>query len=196
LILKYQAPELDKSNFSFELSNEAAMKNYLVMKTCDMDLNKAFLKEGNSPLAFGSEFKPVSIIEPLFKKHPNWTRVKKILTEGSSWPLDPLDEEDRKKDLEEALSFGNHKGAEDNPDLLRELCNKDVIHGYSLVLPLKCAEKLEGLRINPMNIAHQNTIEDVGKIIGKDRLTNNMSMRFQSEVSLNDRVRQDELLPC
>ena len=172
------------------------MKNYLVMKKCDMDLNKAFLKEGGSPLAFGSEFKPVSIIEPLFKKHPNWTRVKKILTEGSSWPLDPLDEEDRKKDLEEALSFGNHKGAEDNPDLLRELCNKDVIHGYSLVLPLKCAEKLEGLRINPMNIAHQNTIDNVGKIIGKDWLMNNMSMRFQSEVSLNDRVRQDELLPC
>ena len=47
-----------------------------------------------------------------------------------------------------------------------------------------------------MNIAHQNTIDDSGKIVGKDRLTNNMSMRYQSGISVNDRVRQDDLLPC
>ena len=40
-----------------------------------------------------------------------------------------------KSDLEEALTFGNHQGAEQSPKVLTELVEKDVTHGYGLVLP-------------------------------------------------------------
>ena len=115
---------------------------------------------------------------------------------GSSWPLDELSEEDREKDLEEALKFGNHKRASDLPDLLVDLCSDDVVHGYALPLPLHTVKKIKGVRLNPMNIAAQHSIDENGQIIDKDRLTHNCSMRFQSGKSLNDRVRQEELLPC
>ena len=50
------------------------------------------------------------MLELIFKNHPSWSRMKRILTHGSKWPLQPLDEEDRIKDVAEALNFGNHKG--------------------------------------------------------------------------------------
>jgi hypothetical protein len=45
--------------------------------------------------------------------------MKQALEQGSKWPLQPLDEEDRVKDIEEALIFGNHKGAIQQQNLLK-----------------------------------------------------------------------------
>ena len=50
--------------------------------------------------------------------------------------MDELSTEVKLKDLKDAIKFGNHKGAKNNPDLLRKLVKKDTIHAYSLVLPL------------------------------------------------------------
>ena len=41
--------------------------------------------------------------------------MKQVLTHGSKWPLQPLDEKDRIKDVEEALVFSNHRGAIKHP---------------------------------------------------------------------------------
>ena len=59
--------------------------------------------------------------------------MKQVLTHGSKWPLQPLDEDDRKKDVEEALLFGIHKGAVKQQDLL---VTDNVIRGFALPLPL------------------------------------------------------------
>jgi hypothetical protein len=37
--------------------------------------------------------------------------MKVILKNGSRWPIDPITEDERIGDVEEALKFGNHKGA-------------------------------------------------------------------------------------
>jgi hypothetical protein len=50
--------------------------------------------------------------------------------------MDPISEEERIADVKEALQFGNHKGAKSQPELLKKLVTGDVIHGYSLPLPL------------------------------------------------------------
>jgi hypothetical protein len=52
--------------------------------------------------------------------------MKQISTHGSHWPLDKLPEEQRIAAIYKAIEFGNHKGATNNPDLLRELVEKDV----------------------------------------------------------------------
>ncbi len=104
-------------------------------------------------------------------KHPNRDHLKSILLNGSDWKLEDIDEESRKKDLAEALKFGNHKGATDNPDLLKELVAKDVIYGYAMTLPLEKIEQLDEICMAPMNIAPQHSIDKFGIIVDKDRLT-------------------------
>ncbi len=68
----------------------------------------ATLAQSDSPLGYGSEFKPIETLELIFENHPSWRRMKRILTHGSKWPLQPLDKENRIKDVEDALNFGNH----------------------------------------------------------------------------------------
>jgi hypothetical protein len=89
---------------------EAANKNFFVLKhKFGGDLSEALLAQNDSPLGYGSEFKPIETLELIFENHPSWRRMKRILTHGSKWPLQPLDEENRTKDVKDALNFGNHK---------------------------------------------------------------------------------------
>jgi hypothetical protein len=122
--------------------------------------------------------------------------MSRILTHGSEWPLEPIDEECRLADVREALTFGNHKGASMKPDLLLQLMSKDVHFGYCLPLPLAKAEKIPGVLIAPMNIQQQNTIDEFGRIIPKDRQTHDQSFKWSSGTSVNSRVKTDKLLPC
>jgi len=186
----------ESPEFSFEMSEESAAKNFLVLAKYGMDLGKALDAQKNSPLGYGSEFRPPELLEHVFGYHPVWQRMRSLLTRGSDWPMEDLDDVLRKKDVEEALEFGNHKGATENPELLKKLVNKDVTHGYGLVLPLKKVQRVPGLLMAPMNIMNQNTIDEFGRICGKDRLTHDQSYKWTSGTSVNSRVLKDYLLPC
>jgi hypothetical protein len=144
----------DKPEFSFELTSEAAHKNYLVLKNrYKLDLKAALDANSSSPLGCGSEFKDPKVLEPFFKFCPFWPRLKSILVNGSDWQLEDLDEEKRVSDLKEALAFGNHKGATNKPELLRELVNNDVTYGYALVLPLDKIQSIPLVCMAPTNVA-------------------------------------------
>jgi hypothetical protein len=60
--------------------------------------------------------------------------MKAILTNGATFPLEPLDEELRKKDLAEALEMGNHKGAMKQPqvleNLMAEMSSEDIHYRF------------------------------------------------------------------
>ena len=71
--------------------------------------------------------------------------------------------------------FGNHKGAKSNPDVLVNLVAKDVKHGYAMALPLSKALTITSILLAPMNIMHQNTINESGQIIEKEQLTHSPS---------------------
>ena len=122
--------------------------------------------------------------------------MKRILERGSDWPVTELSKEVRVKDLQSVLRFGNHKGATANPALLRELIKKDVKHGYALVLPLAKVHRIPGLSLAPMNIQKQNTINETGRIVDKDRLTHDQSYDWSVGSSVNSRVDKTQLLPC
>jgi hypothetical protein len=91
--------------------------------------------------------------------------MKQVLTNESKWPLQSLDEDDRKKDVEEALVFGNHKGAVKQQDLLVKLVTNDVIRGFALPLPLDKITQIPGVLLAPLNIQAQNAINERGEII-------------------------------
>lgn len=182
--------------FEFKLTSEAAAKNWLVLKKYKLNTTKAIEAQNSTPMRYGSEFRDPSILASLFQHHPNWEHLKSILTNGSSWKLEEIDEETRVSDLDDALAFGNHKGAEKQPDLLTELVVKDVDYGYALALPLSKIKQLPGICMAPVNIAPQNTIDEYGKIIAKDRLTHDQSYEFKSGHSVNNRVIEESLLTC
>jgi hypothetical protein len=117
--------------FKFDMSVEAAEKNYMIlMHKFGGDLHQALHAQKGSPLQYGSEFKPVLMLAPIFENHPTWNKMMTLLTEGSTWPLSPIDEHNQLLDIDDALTFGNHKGANQQPELLRELINDDVTRGF------------------------------------------------------------------
>jgi hypothetical protein len=144
----------------------------------------------------GLEFRNVNTLSKIYERHPNWNHMSKILTNGSEWPLDPLDKESRRADVEEALFFGNHKGASLQPDLLWKLISMDVHYGYCLPFPLAKATKIPDILIAPFNIQKQNTINEHGQIVEKDRQTHNQSFKWSPGTSNNNRTQANKLLPC
>jgi len=47
-----------------------------------------------------------------------------------------------------------------------------------------------------LGIMHQNTIDELGRIIEKEWLTHDQSYMFGSGTLVNSRIRTDELMPC
>jgi hypothetical protein len=120
--------------------------------------------------------------------------MEDILKNGSKWPLEEISKEDRASDLQEALIFGNHKGASSKPDLVKKLFNKDIKYSYSLPIPLESVTQIKGLEMAPMNIMAQNTINEFGRFVPKDRLTHDQSWKWGgSGTSVNSRVRKELL---
>ena len=131
--------------FSFLLDQESAHKKLCVLKKYDFNLETALDAQKDSPLSYGSEFKSTEILDSIFSRHPNWNRMKLILKKCSSWPMENLPLQEKLNDLQEALAFGNHKGAASKPKVLRDLVEKDVTFGYGLVLPLDKLERVSGV---------------------------------------------------
>jgi hypothetical protein len=189
--------QLSQPEFSFELTDEAAKKNFLIlMRTYGGCLSDSLAAQQDLMVGYGWEFQDVKTLSNIFQRHPNWTRMFRILTNGSEWPLEPLNKDSRMADVREALIFGNHKGASMQPNLLLHLMLKDIHFGCCLPLPLAKTEKIPDILITPMNIQQWNTIDEFGRIIPKDRQTHDQSFKWSSGTSVNSRVKTEELLPC
>jgi hypothetical protein len=130
--------------------------NLATLEKYGFNLGKALNAQHDSPLGPGMEFHPPDVIRSIFGLHPLWNRMEDILKNGSKWPLEEISEEDRASNLQEALIFGNHKGASSKMDLLTKLISKDIKYGYSLPIPLESVTQIKGL------IMAQNTIDKFG----------------------------------
>ncbi len=98
--------------------DEAAKYNLTVLRKYQFDLSKALEANKDLPLGPGKEFKPPNVLHKIFSLHPLWSRMEAILTHGNIWPLVELDKDLRKQDLQDALTFGNHKGSSAKPEAL------------------------------------------------------------------------------
>ena len=139
-----------KPEFQFKMDSNSAGKDFSFLVEHGLGLSRALIAQEGSPLGYGSEFKLTYELESVFNHHPNWNRMKLILNEGSDWPMEKLSEEERLSDLKEALLFGNHKGANNNQELLRKLVENYVVHGHGLVIPLDKLEDIPGVLVAPM----------------------------------------------
>jgi hypothetical protein len=71
-IIAWQAPSTQRPQFSFRWTELAACKNWEVLQMYDCNLNRALRAQPFLSLSTGSEFCPVTILEPLCRCHPLW----------------------------------------------------------------------------------------------------------------------------
>ncbi len=86
-------------DFSFELSNKAAMHNLTVLRKYQFNLGIALEANKDSPLGPGKEFKPPNVLHNFFGLHPFWSQMEAIFMHRIVWPLVELDKDLRKQDL-------------------------------------------------------------------------------------------------
>jgi hypothetical protein len=195
-ILAIPSTPLGPTQFQFHLDHASAIHNGKILAAHNFDLSSAIRSDGNSPLRFGSEFRPPTVLQSLLEPHPLWPRIEALLQHGSHFSADSFPSEQCLDQVDAALAYGNHKGATKDPDKLFELLDEDVTHGFNLPLPLAMARRIPGLLISPMNIVRQNTINELGDIVEKDRLTHDHTMEFMPQSSINSRSRMDDHEPC
>jgi len=187
---------MNESKFLFQISKTAATHNWKELQK-HPNLGEAIIADNNSPLRYGSEFRSISSLEKVFCLHPLWPRFQGILKNGIQFPLSILSNQTRRKDTIEALDYGNHKGATKHKELFHQLLQKDVHHGYSLVIPISAVLQIDGALMAPLNIAEQFTISEFGEVIQTQRLTHNQSKIFSaSGTSVNSRIDKDKLQDC
>ena len=191
-IVKLKDPPL-----RFDLSIEAAIHNKKVLESVNNSVDRLIHTCSPSILNYGSEFKSVSILQPLLHRHRNWENFKKILEDGSTFPLEPIDEETRQKDFSASLTYGNHKSAMFKHDVLMTSMSKESKRGWVLPLLPDHASQLAGATVSPMGIVHQSTINEKGEIIPSNRVTHDLSFpgKFSTQ-SVNSRTKMQELSPC
>jgi hypothetical protein len=148
-------------------------------------------------MSYSSEFKPVRVIKNLFHRHIYWTRLQKILAQGSEFPLQEIDEETRAQDLEQSLTYGNHKSATLRPHILHMHLTKESQLGWIIPLLPEHARILHRATISPMGIVSQSTINERGEVIPSNRITHDLSFPgMVSGESINSRTQIDKLEPC
>ncbi|MGH7974537.1 MAG: hypothetical protein ACREBR_03335, partial [bacterium] len=182
--------------FRFQMTERAAFHNHRILKAADFDLHRAINSQSNSPVSYGSEFRKPSVLEPMLKSHPLWHKVRKILSEGSKFPLDPISDSDRKLDMQWMIERGNHKSALTNMNVMRDHIQEDVVHGHSLPIPIETLHMLSNVSVAPLGITKQDTINEKGEIVPKHRMTHDQSFKGPSGLSVNERTIRDELSPC
>ena len=118
------------------MTADAANYNFEILKENDFNLQKLLVSEPLSTLQPGSEFRPASLLAPIFGGHPVWPRLEHILVNGAMMRLHPISNKDRLSDLSESLEYGNHKSAVSGAPTLLKILAKEVAKGWQLPLPI------------------------------------------------------------
>lgn len=176
-VLAQPPKEIHDPPFRFDLSDEATDHNFNTLKNNNFSLESVLASSEFSPCHFGSEFRDTSILEKLFTHHPYWPRMKRILENGTPYVYKngDLPEETCRQDLIAALERGNHKSALKKEDVLESAMKKEVKFRYQLLMKPSHILKIPGARLSPMGVADQLTISELGEVIQKDRVTQDLS---------------------
>lgn len=140
---------------------------------------EALSAQSDSPPSFGSEFKPFHLIKTLLLSHPLWKFMSTILSNGASYPLRKINQNERSQDTSFFLSCGNHKSVNQNEAVVLKLLQDDIEKGFPLMLPISVAHKLQNTFISPLG---NNKIQETKKVKSCKRIilpTTNPSLAYQ-----------------
>jgi hypothetical protein len=199
-ILGTPVDPLAPSKFIFKNEKGAAVENSKRLEENNFNIEKLVKDEGRTHLTPGTEFRDKRCLDELIKKHIDYKKISTIIESGVHYPFkkEQYTEEDRVKDLEEAIKAGNNKSAK-NPEsieVIKKIYTKEVKKGFMLPIEIDTLRKIKGLGVIPIGCAEQFTINEEGERIKKRRLTHDCSRPRHSGFSVNNHVDKDELDEC
>jgi hypothetical protein len=178
------------------LSSAVAEHNKSILQAHGNNLQNYLLTQKGTHIYFGSEFRDPDVLHSLFCHHPNWPKLKKILEEGSNWPLRPISQHDRLCKYKELVERGNHKSALKYSSELSITLEKEIQQGWMFPLPLNYVSCLDHGELAPIGMDDKqwSDLPDGSKKV-KLRLTHDQSLNTATGKSVNDRYLTDHLEP-
>jgi hypothetical protein len=196
--LHWTSPTTQTTEFAFTWSAEAAQQNFETLQRYQFDVKEAISHQPFSALTIGSEFRHPSVLSPICRHHPLWSKVSQMLATGCDYNLKPLAEDARLADIRGNLLRGNHKSAKHQEPRLQSMLESEVTNGWQIILPKVAIFLLKGAVLGPLGIVTQETISESGAIVPKWRVTHDQSFNVVPDTvrSVNDRVVWESLTPC
>ena len=149
-----------------------------LLRGFDYDLGKLIHAHESFTLGFGSEFRTVTELRPLLGKHVHFEKLEALLTTGMEYVLSrELSEVERMGEVKAMLVRVNHKSAQ-----VGRLITKDVLHGFTIPIPVGIVELIPGAMVEPLGLAKQFTIGPDGERVIKYRLTQGLSFSSDKTV--------------
>ena len=179
----------------FEFSEEAAVHNTALLAEVDYDLGRFIESHPGTTISPGSELRPLSQLQPLLRHHPMFDRFASNLTNGIDYPLNEIDDASRLANVEATIQRGNHKSAmssENQPHVTKSM-EGDVKLGYAIPIKVESIKHFPEAEVYPIGVQDQMTINELGEIIPKKRVTHDLSHNRASGESINQRVIEEEL---
>ena len=148
-------------------------------------MKKAIEAQPETIISYGSEIRPFTQLDVLLHNHRYYSRFRANTLNGISYPIDDINEETRKRLVDEQLNKGNHKStrSKEADRLVTKAMTTDVERGYGIIMTMKCAARIKEAEIYPLGLQHQHTINERGKIIPKKRVTHDLSNNRKSKLS-------------
>ncbi len=166
------------------------------IRKCANDLHTYITANKHSFMGYGSEFRPKRLLETLLLHHRSWPSLSLQLSKGSSWPLSPISEEDRKTKNLEFIARGNHKSAITHHNVLRSIIDKEVKQGWMIPIPLHYVNEIPNSELAPVGIDNkQYKLQADGTKVPKYRLTHDQTFEASVGKSVNNRTQRNKLDP-
>jgi hypothetical protein len=176
MIAAEPSPTPTKPSVGFDVLTDAAGHNASLLRGVDYDLQRFLQGQTGSTLDFGSEFRKLDQIRPLLRHHPGFDKLAKVLATGMPYRYDhEISKDERVLEVLAMLARGNHKSPQDEPEIVEKLLTKDVVHGFSMVIPVELVPLIPDAMVQPVELAKQWTLDEDGNRIIKYRITQDLS---------------------
>jgi hypothetical protein len=197
-ILHFPCPTPTSPPFTFECTSMAAARNHQVLQSHHFDIH-ACITHNDTTCTPGSEFRAVTCLDPLFRHHALWPKVREMLAVGAITYLshDPTNEQ-RKKENDALIEFNNHKKAQAVPEIISKSLASEVQFGFCFVIPISSISSIPNSMVCPLGTADQMTITAEGLRVPKTRLTHDQTFcllpESESVNNLTDSSKYAELI--
>jgi hypothetical protein len=174
-LIQSSPTHLNPPLFIFKRCSQAAYHNAQILEKHNFDLDKIIRAQHPSQISYGSEFKGMLELEEVLRDHPFWPRLKDLLENGASFPLQPISDETRHLDLSFHQDRGNHPSLLKHAAHIDPVIEEDVERGFTLPLPINILHQLPKPSLAPLGCHKQTTINELGEVLPKYRLTHDQS---------------------
>ncbi|KAI2493894.1 hypothetical protein MHU86_20653 [Fragilaria crotonensis] len=147
-----------RSPIQFEPNAKAAETNALILEESNFNVSELIEKFSDTMLGYVSEFRTVNQLKLIIGRHPNFDKLELVLTGGIPYVFKTeLDPATKSAELRKLLKRGNHKSATESAEQLQKLLAKDVIHGFTIPIPVSILEQIPGAAVQPLGVVKQWT---------------------------------------